>query len=87
MSKQGIMQKGIGVICLVVGLWLLLRGHDVANSIGSQFTRAFTGAPMGEATRYYLAGGAVGLFGGFLFFLEAEIKFNFPPLPAALCRR
>jgi hypothetical protein len=66
------MQKGIGVVCLVLGLWLLLRGHDVANSIGSQFTRTFTGAPMGKATHYYLAGVAMVLFGGFQIFWQRK---------------
>jgi len=66
------MQKVIGVICLIVGLLLLLQGHDVANSIGSQFTRAFTGEPMGKAIHYYIAGVAVGLFGVFLFFWKRK---------------
>ena len=72
MIKKGVMQKGIGVVCLVIGLWLLWRGHDVANSIGSQFTRAFTGTPMGKATHYYLAGVAMGLFGGVLIFWQRK---------------
>ncbi len=62
------MQKVIGVICLAIGLWLLLQGHDVANSIGSQFAKAFTGEPIGKATHYYVAGTAAGLFGVFLIF-------------------
>jgi hypothetical protein len=66
------MQKGIGIICLAVGLLLLLWGHDVAHSIGSQFTRAFTGAPIGKATHYYLAGVVVGLFGVFLIFWKRK---------------
>ncbi len=66
------MQKLIGVICLVVGLLLLLQGHDVANSIGSQFTRAFTGEPLGKAIHYYIAGVAVGLFGLFLIFWKRK---------------
>jgi uncharacterized membrane protein len=68
MIRNGVIQKTIGVICLVVGLWLLLRGHDVVNSIGSQFTRAFTGAPLGKATHCYVIGVVVGLFGVFLIF-------------------
>ncbi|MGB7768432.1 MAG: DUF3185 family protein [Verrucomicrobiia bacterium] len=68
MIKNGTIPKAIGVICLIIGLWLLLRGHDVANSIGSQFTRTFTGAPLGKATHCYLAGVVMGLFGGFLIF-------------------
>ena len=66
------MQKGIGAVCLVAALWLLWRGHDVAGSIGSQFTQAFTGAPMGKATHYYLAGVATGLLGGFLIFWQRK---------------
>jgi hypothetical protein len=44
----------------------------MANSIGSQFTRAFTGAPMSKATHYYLAGAVLGLFGGFLIFWKRK---------------
>jgi Protein of unknown function (DUF3185) len=66
------MQKVIGVFCLVIGLLLLLRGHDVSNSIGSQFTRAFTGEPVGHVAYYYLAGAAVGLFGAFLIFWKRK---------------
>ena len=62
------MQKIIGVICLVVGLLLLFKGHDIANSIGSQFSTAFTGEPTGKATHYYMAGAAVLLLGGCLVF-------------------
>jgi len=62
------MQKIIGVICLVIGLLLLLKGHDIANSIGSQVTKAFTGEPTGKANHYYLAGIIVVLLGGFLIF-------------------
>lgn len=62
------MQKIIGVICLVVGLLLIFKGHDIANSIGSQFSKAFTGEPIGKATHYTVAGIAVALLGGFLIF-------------------
>jgi len=72
MIKNGIIQKAIGVICLIIGLWMLMRGHDVANSIGSQFTRTFTGAPMGKATHYYMAGVAMGLLGAFLIFWKRK---------------
>jgi len=62
------MQKIIGVICLVVGLLLLFKGHDIANSIGSQFSKAFTGEPTGKANHYYLAGIIMALLGGCLIF-------------------
>ncbi len=66
------MQKLIGVICLVIGLFLFIRGHDVAHSIGSQFTKTFTGEPMGKATHCYLAGVVLGLFGAFLVFWKRK---------------
>jgi hypothetical protein len=56
---------------------LLLRGHDVANSIGSQFAKTFTGEPMGKATHYYLIGVVLGLFGAFLIFWKQK-KFLIP---------
>jgi len=62
------MQKIIGVICLVIGLLLLLKGHDIANSIGSQVTKAFTGEPTSNANHYFVAGIAVALLGGSLIF-------------------
>jgi len=62
------MQKGIGVICLVIGVLLLVWGHDVANSSGSQVEKAFTGAPADKATYFFLAGVGLGLFGLLLIF-------------------
>ncbi|HUA69272.1 MAG TPA: DUF3185 family protein [Candidatus Saccharimonadales bacterium] len=62
------MQKIIGVICLIIGLLLLLKGHDISNSIGSQFTKAFTGEPTDKATHYYVGGIVAALSGGFLIF-------------------
>jgi hypothetical protein len=64
--SNGTLQKMIGGICLVIGICLVLRGRDVADSIGSQFTKALTGAPLGKATHYYLAGAVLGLFGALL---------------------
>lgn len=66
------MQKVIGVVCLVFGLWLIMRGHDVTNSIGSEVTRAITGTPSSKATHYYLAGAALGGLGGFLIFWKRK---------------
>ena len=57
-------QKIIGIVCLVIGVVLLLRGHDVARSIDSQIKNIFTGSPAHKVVYYYLVGGvlcAVGL--------------------------
>ena len=50
------MQKIIGIICLVVGAALLLRGHDIAQSLDSQFKNIFTGSPAHKVNYYYLGG-------------------------------
>ena len=59
------MNKIIGIIFVVVGIVLLVRGHNIAQSIDSQVKNIFTGTPTHEATCYY-AGGvalcAIGLF-------------------------
>jgi hypothetical protein len=62
------MRKGIGVICLVLGVLLLVKGHDVGNSIASQFKIAVIGAPVDEAMKFYLTGLGLGLFGLLLIF-------------------
>jgi hypothetical protein len=52
------MQRIIGVICLVLGVMLLVWGHDSAKSFNSQFTNMVTGNPS-DRTLYFYAGGAV----------------------------
>lgn len=56
-------QRIIGVICLVIGIVLLVRGHDMAQSMGSQVQQAFTGAPSDRSTYFYIAGIALTIFG------------------------
>lgn len=60
------MYKIIGLVLLVVGVYLLIRGHDISRSVNSQFKDLFTGSPSAKVTYYYLGGaicGAVGLVG------------------------
>lgn len=59
------MKKIIGVISLVIGVLLLVWGHNIANSLDSQVKQIFTGAPTDRATYYYIAGVALGIFGLF----------------------
>jgi Protein of unknown function (DUF3185) len=68
------MQKGIGVICLVISVLLLVQGHDLAESIGSQVQKIFTGAPTSRAMYFYIAGVALGLFGLFQVFWPGKSK-------------
>jgi hypothetical protein len=62
------MRKGIGAIFLVLGVLLLVKGHDVGNSIASQFKIAVIGAPVDEAMKFYLTGLGLSLFGLLLIF-------------------
>ena len=58
------MHKIIGVILLVVGVFLLIQGHDLSRSVSSHFKDLFTGSPSAKVTYYYLGGAiccAVGL--------------------------
>jgi Protein of unknown function (DUF3185) len=57
------MQRTVGVICLVIGIILLVQGHHMAESIGSQVEQAFTGAPSNRSTYFYIAGAALTIFG------------------------
>jgi hypothetical protein len=66
------MQKGIGVICVIIGVLLIIKGHDVGNSLASQFRRTLVGAPVEEAMRLYLSGLGLGLFGLFLIFWKKK---------------
>ena len=66
------MQKGIGVICLIIGMLLVVKGHDVSNSIGSQIKHAITGAPLDKAIQLYLSGVGLGLFGLLLIFWKRK---------------
>jgi len=68
------MRRIIGVISLVIGVLLLVWGHDITQSVDSQVKQLFTGAPTDRATYYYIAGTALGLFGLFQIFWPK--KFN-----------
>ena len=50
------MNKIIGAILLVVGIFLLVRGHDMSNSVNSQVKNLFTGSPTDKVLYYYLGG-------------------------------
>jgi hypothetical protein len=68
------MQRILGVICLIIGVILLIRGHDMAQSIGSQVQQAFTGAPTNRSTYFYIGGIALTIFGASQVFWPARSK-------------
>lgn len=57
------MQKVIGVICLVIGVILIVRAHDMAKSIGSQANQIIHGTPGNQVTYYYIGGIVLAVFG------------------------
>lgn len=68
------MKKIIGVISLVIGVLLLVWGHNIAQSVNSQVKQLFTGAPVDRATYFYIAGVALVIFGVFQIFWPAKLK-------------
>ena len=68
------MQRIIGVISLVIGVMLLVWGHDITKSVDSQVKQLFTGAPTDRATYYYIGGTALVLFGLFQVFWPRKMK-------------
>jgi len=66
------MQKISGVICLVVGIILLLWGHNIANSVGSQVQQIFTGSPTDRAMHFYIGGLVLAIPGAALLFWKRK---------------
>lgn len=62
------MRKGIGVICLVGGVLVLVWGHGIAQSFSSRMVQSFTGSPPERAIQIYAAGTALVLVGLFCVF-------------------
>jgi hypothetical protein len=50
------MQKITGIICVVIGVFLLFWGRKIADSFGSQVQEVFTGAPTDRAMYFYVGG-------------------------------
>lgn len=59
------MKKGVGVICLVGGVLVLVWGHGIAQSFSSRMVQSFTGSPPERAIHIYGAGAVLVLAGLF----------------------
>ncbi|HEX7653528.1 MAG TPA: DUF3185 family protein [Verrucomicrobiae bacterium] len=68
------MNKIIGVILLVVGVYLIIRGHDLSQSINSQVKNLFTGSPTDKVHQYYLGGALSCAVGAVLMFFMPSKK-------------
>lgn len=52
------MNRPVSLVLLIVGVILLIYGFAASDSIGSDFSRAFTGSPT-DKTIWLLVGGAI----------------------------
>jgi len=57
------MTKPIGIALLVLGVILLIFGINASNSVGSDFSKFFTGSPTDKSI-WMLLGGIVSLIAG-----------------------
>jgi len=56
--------KPLGIALLAVGIVLIIFGINASNSLGSDFSRFFTGAPTNKAVWMLLGGIASVIVGG-----------------------
>ena len=57
------MNKGIGIALLVVGIALITYGFDASDSVSSDVSRTFTGAPTNKTMWLLLGGTASAIVG------------------------
>ncbi len=59
------MNKPISLVLLVGGIVLIIYGISASDSVGSSFSRMFTGAPTDKTIWLLLGGVAAAIIGGF----------------------
>ena len=62
------MNKGIGIALLVVGIALIIYGFNASDSVSSDVSRAFTGAPTDKTMWLLLGGSASAIVGAVMTF-------------------
>ena len=50
------MKRIIAIVCLVIGILILIQGHNISKSVDSQVKQIFTGSPTDKAVYYYIVG-------------------------------
>ena len=66
------MQLAIGVVCLVVGVFLLVWGYNLSQSVASQIKEVFTGSPTDRAMYFYVGGAVLTVIGLFQIFVARK---------------
>jgi uncharacterized membrane protein HdeD (DUF308 family) len=62
------MNKGIGIALLVVGIALVIYGFNASDSVSSDVSRTFTGAPTNKTMWLLLGGSASAIVGAVMTF-------------------
>jgi hypothetical protein len=62
------MNKGIGIALLVVGIALIIYGSNASDSVSSDVSRTFTGAPTNKTMWLLLGGSASAIVGAVMTF-------------------
>jgi hypothetical protein len=57
------MNKAVSLALLVAGIVLIVYGISASNSVGSGFSRMFTGSPTDKTLWLFIGGGAAALIG------------------------
>jgi drug/metabolite transporter (DMT)-like permease len=65
------MNRPLGIVLLVAGVLLLVFGINSSNSIGSDFSRFFSGTPT-DKTVWLLLGGVVSIVAGSVMSLRGQ---------------
>jgi hypothetical protein len=63
----GTTMKIIGLVLAVIGIGLAVWGYQLSSSVGSQVTRAVTGADTDKVMAYYIFGAVSFIVGIYLF--------------------
>ena len=58
--------KVIALALIVLGIGLAIWGHQLSTSVGSQLTRAFSGADSDKVMTFYIGGAVSFVVGAFL---------------------
>ena len=57
------MNRGIGLVLLVLGVGVLLYGFNAAESVASDFSRLFNGTPTNRSIMLLMLGGVLTVLG------------------------
>jgi hypothetical protein len=68
------MNRVTGVILLAVGVALLVWGLNAYDSVGSAFSRAFSGSPSNKAIYLLAGGGILTAAGAYVLFFSRKKK-------------